>query len=164
MHESEKWKWSRSVVSYSSDPMDCSLPGSSVHGIFQARVLERGAIAFSEKREYSDRKNKEHFFRLPEVAEWPNKMRKKKAQSERRQAGLWETGEQTFQRRDCRVNQHREGMLSTYFSIVSYIHWINIYLMNTVPATVLSIGDRTMRSVSSWKMHCNPLSKWYNVR
>ena len=29
------------------DPMDCSLPGSSVHGIFQARVLEWGAIAFS---------------------------------------------------------------------------------------------------------------------
>ena len=30
-----------------SDPMDCSLIGSSVHGIFQARVLEWGAIAFS---------------------------------------------------------------------------------------------------------------------
>ena len=30
-----------------SDPMDCSLPGSSVHGIFQARVLEWGASAFS---------------------------------------------------------------------------------------------------------------------
>ena len=30
-----------------SDSMDCSLPGSSVHGIFQARVLEWGAIAFS---------------------------------------------------------------------------------------------------------------------
>ena len=30
-----------------SDPMDCSPPGSSVHGIFQARVLECGAIAFS---------------------------------------------------------------------------------------------------------------------
>ena len=30
-----------------SDPMDCSLPGSSVHGIFQARVLEWGATAFS---------------------------------------------------------------------------------------------------------------------
>ena len=30
------------------DPMDRSLPGSSVHGIFQARVLEWGAIAFSE--------------------------------------------------------------------------------------------------------------------
>ena len=28
------------------DPMDCSLPGSSIHGIFQARVLEWGAIAF----------------------------------------------------------------------------------------------------------------------
>ena len=45
MHESE------SEVAQScptlSDPMDCSLPGSSVHGIFQARVLEWGAIAFS---------------------------------------------------------------------------------------------------------------------
>ena len=30
-----------------SDHMDCSLPGSSIHGIFQARVLEWGAIAFS---------------------------------------------------------------------------------------------------------------------
>ena len=30
-----------------SDPMDCSSPGSSIHGIFQARVLEWGAIAFS---------------------------------------------------------------------------------------------------------------------
>ena len=31
-----------------SDPMDCSLPGSSVHGILQTRVLEWGAIAFSD--------------------------------------------------------------------------------------------------------------------
>ena len=31
-----------------SDPMDYGLPGSSIHGIFQARVLEWGAIAFSE--------------------------------------------------------------------------------------------------------------------
>ena len=31
-----------------SDPMDCSPPGSSVHGIFQARVLEWGAITFSD--------------------------------------------------------------------------------------------------------------------
>ena len=30
------------------DPMDCSLPGSSAHEIFQARVLEWGAIAFSD--------------------------------------------------------------------------------------------------------------------
>ena len=30
-----------------SDPMDCSPPGFSIHGIFQARVLEWGAIAFS---------------------------------------------------------------------------------------------------------------------
>ena len=32
-----------------SDPMDCSPPGSSVHGIFQARVLEWGAITLSKK-------------------------------------------------------------------------------------------------------------------
>ena len=36
------------------DPMDCSLPGSSVHGIFQARVLEWGAIAFSARKPYWD--------------------------------------------------------------------------------------------------------------
>ena len=48
MHESESWKWSHSVMSTLSDPMDCSLPGPSVHGIFQARVLEWGAIAFSK--------------------------------------------------------------------------------------------------------------------
>ena len=37
---------SESEVSDYRDPMDCSLPGSSVHGIFQARVLEWDAIAF----------------------------------------------------------------------------------------------------------------------
>jgi len=36
-----------------SDPMDCSLPGSSVCGIFQARVLEWDAIAFSDYSGYS---------------------------------------------------------------------------------------------------------------
>ena len=35
-----------------SDPMGCSLPGSSVHGIFQARVLEWGATAFSTNAKY----------------------------------------------------------------------------------------------------------------
>ena len=38
-----------------SDPMDCSLPGSSVHWVFQARVLEWGAIAFSEYAVYVGR-------------------------------------------------------------------------------------------------------------
>ena len=50
MHESEKWKWSHSVVSGSERPHRLQLPGSSVHGIFQARVLEWGAIAFSTLR------------------------------------------------------------------------------------------------------------------
>ena len=36
-----------------SDLVDCSLPGSSIHGIFQARVLEWGAIAFSENKSTS---------------------------------------------------------------------------------------------------------------
>jgi len=54
-----------------SDPVDCSLPGSSVHGIFQARVLEWGAIAFSGEIIYggsqilikvSFSKFKNHFF------------------------------------------------------------------------------------------------------
>ena len=33
-----------------SDSMDCSLPGSSIHGIFQARVVDWGAIAFSTSK------------------------------------------------------------------------------------------------------------------
>ena len=49
MHESEKWKWSHSVMADSRNPMDSSLPGSSIHGIFQARVLEWVAIAFSQQ-------------------------------------------------------------------------------------------------------------------
>ena len=42
------------------NPMDCSLPGSSVHGIFQARVLEWVAISFSKPREYI-KKQRHHF-------------------------------------------------------------------------------------------------------
>ena len=40
------------------DPMDCSPPGSSVHGIFQARVLEWGAIAFVTPSGQIKKKNK----------------------------------------------------------------------------------------------------------
>ena len=39
-----------------SDPMDCSPPGSSIHGIFQAKVLEWGAIAFSDNPVYETAK------------------------------------------------------------------------------------------------------------
>ena len=39
-----------------SNPMDCSLPGSSIHGIFQARLLEWGAIAFSDSHHYRSAK------------------------------------------------------------------------------------------------------------
>ena len=43
----KKGKWSRSVVPTLCNPMDCCLPGSSDHGIFQVRVLERVVISFS---------------------------------------------------------------------------------------------------------------------
>ena len=43
-------------------PMDCSLPGSSVHGIFQARVLEWGAIAFSGDKPRERIKKQRHHF------------------------------------------------------------------------------------------------------
>ena len=41
------WWFSRLVVSYSCDPIDCSPPASSVHGILQTRILEWVAISFS---------------------------------------------------------------------------------------------------------------------
>ena len=43
-----------------SDRMDCSLPGSSAHGIFQARVLEWGATAFSDRNTTQRKKRKSH--------------------------------------------------------------------------------------------------------
>ena len=49
-----------------SDPMDCSPPDSSTHGIFQARVLELGAIAFSSGILCSHKKNEV----MPFVATW----------------------------------------------------------------------------------------------
>ena len=55
MHESEK-----SCLTL-SDPMDCSLPGSSAHGIFQARVLEQGAIAVLACNLKNDRMNSVRF-------------------------------------------------------------------------------------------------------
>ena len=45
-----------------SDPMDCSLPGSSVHGIFQARVLEWGAIAVSNDQPRQHIQKQRHYF------------------------------------------------------------------------------------------------------
>ena len=47
MQESESESEITQLCPTPSNPMDCSLPGSSTHGIFQARVLEWAAIAFS---------------------------------------------------------------------------------------------------------------------
>ena len=54
MHESESEHEVTQSCPTLRDPMDCSLPGSSVHGVFQARVLEWGATAFSEKKTNKD--------------------------------------------------------------------------------------------------------------
>ena len=61
------------------DPMDCSLPGSSVHGIFQARVLEWGAIAFSVALLLSHKRRK-----LPEGKEKRNRHQGNKHQKVRK--------------------------------------------------------------------------------
>ena len=53
-----------------SDPMDCSPPGSSVHGIFQSGVLEWGAIAFSVMQYYSAIKEENEM--MPFAAIWVN--------------------------------------------------------------------------------------------
>ena len=45
----KKWSEVAQLCLTLCDPMDCSLPGSPVHGIFQARVLERVAISFSRR-------------------------------------------------------------------------------------------------------------------
>ena len=57
-----------------SDPMDCSLPGSSIHGIFQARVLERGAIAFSKVTNESLKKSRRKSKKYLEINENRNMM------------------------------------------------------------------------------------------
>ena len=53
-----------------SNPMDCSLPGSSVHGIFQAKVLEWGATAFSSTQTIVF---KYHFILKEDNAAWRNR-------------------------------------------------------------------------------------------
>ena len=60
MHESED-EAAQSCLTL-LDPMDCSLPGSSVHGIFQARVLEWVATAFSNDQPRHHIKKQRHYF------------------------------------------------------------------------------------------------------
>ena len=80
----------KSLQSYPtlSDPMDCGQPGSSIHGIFQARVLEWGAIAFSGN--FAERifnPNSEINVDIP--SEWEEKGQpSSKRQHEQRQRGI----------------------------------------------------------------------------
>ena len=62
MHESESEV--AQMCPTLSNPMDYSPPGSSIHGIFQARVLEWGAIAFSANKAYTYSKEGELVFTI----------------------------------------------------------------------------------------------------
>ena len=70
---------SESEVSHScltlSDPTDCSLPGFSIHGIFQARVLEWGAIAFSNGLTSRLEKAEERISELEDIIRANSKMK-----------------------------------------------------------------------------------------
>ena len=61
-------KWSRSVV---SNPMDCSLPGSSVHGIFQARILKRLPFP-TQIEEISSSQNQQKSLKCSAHKKWCN--------------------------------------------------------------------------------------------
>ena len=66
-----KWKLVAQLCPTLCDPMDCSPPGSSVHGILQARVLEWVAISFSRvhmARKYISHSTKEMKVSLPDVS------------------------------------------------------------------------------------------------
>ena len=76
------------------DPMDCSLPGSSVHGIFQARVLEWSAIAFSGNDEWlspnvSPEKKKKEKKKKKHQKTKQNKQKKTNVSPGMAVAGLW---------------------------------------------------------------------------
>ena len=60
------------------DPMDCSPPGSSAHGIFQARVLEWGAIAFSNTHSYTHTNITKVFQRKESTRDWLDEQKKPK--------------------------------------------------------------------------------------
>ena len=67
MHESEVTQSCPTL----RDPMDCTLPGSSAHGIFQARILEWGAIAFSTIKDYCGTYSKNRFPNSMEIVRSP---------------------------------------------------------------------------------------------
>ena len=78
------WTWCESKVAQSCltlcDPMDCNLPGSSVHGIFQARILEWVAISFSRRPYPTQGLNldllhcKQTLYHLSRQGTWYNKL------------------------------------------------------------------------------------------
>ena len=89
-----------------SDPMDCGLPPSPVHGIFQARVLEWVAISFSRGSfQYRDRT-------------WVSRI-------VGRRFTVWATGEVTVTLRHSSYKEVRDLILSFNFSVFKIISWVS---------------------------------------
>ena len=98
MHETENESEVVKSCPTLSNPMDCSPPGSSIHGIFQARVLEWGAITFSRWHATIWKYN------------WPSNGRK--------QAQLWQPNKSQQWRRCCyfsRKKQNIKTFIRLYF-------------------------------------------------
>ena len=103
-----------------SDPIDCSPPGSSVHGIFQARGLDWGVIAFSRtnhRREETKRKKelnllqgKNSTFLKAWEKETSNTIGQKKKKRVKRQRNTTQMKEQT-RNTDVQINEEEVGKL-----------------------------------------------------
>ena len=91
-----------------SDPKDCSLPGSSVHGIFQARALEWAAIAFSEITGYDT-------FKEERTAEWFPWMYGKDGRADKGGHLARRDGPESFTMKPVRCPNYRVMMKSANF-------------------------------------------------
>ena len=115
-----------------SDPMDCSLPGSSIHGIFQARVLEWGAIAFSDLTMVLIKKGNldisMHTQRQEDITRrWPYTSQWKEPQEKPNllTPASWTTSlniKKNKQKKNCCLSQTVSGNLSKLIHMIKFIY------------------------------------------
>jgi len=123
IYESESVLWS--IVSTLWDPVDCRLPGSSVHGILQARILECVAIPFS----------RESFW--PRVCTWVSCITG-------RFFTVWATREAFIIYMAKRIKKSKEIIstdLGFSYLLVRKFGWIRGHLVSTGPAIWLQVMD-----------------------
>ena len=124
-----------------SDPMDCSLPGSSIHGIFQARVLEWVAIAFSEYCPTHPQHFPPSFFTIP-----LSSARRGGTATQRHASGQCSPSTKHCGRgrRESKEDAHRgrkrEGFISPYSSVIPVLQistWSRFITMVLNPSYTL---------------------------